>query len=601
MSLLVLITASIVLGSLFLKPLRLDGGADSAAYRLLSGLCLSGLLIMALGSYSLAWAQAALLAIAGIGVAYELFVLARRRKPPVGRKPTGFSAGVLDYVCLAAIVGPLCLALVSALAPITSWDAGVAHLSLPQAYTRVGRIMAFEGNAYSVYPQLMHSLYTYAFSENGENVAALVNWLFAALACYMVYFLGRQIESRRCGLIGAAILATAPIFMDQAGTVSLDLAFTCVATAALAALVTYYHEGKLAWLILAAFMAGSSCGIRHTGYLVCVLLGCATLFGKTEARLKAVAWFTGVSLLAAAPWLLRTYLLTGNPVFPFLMAWFPPSGIADAPISIGTHESVKAMGWRQAVMFPWDIIMRPYFFDGWRKSPGGLVLILGVPGLVAGGRRARWLGAYSATGCGCFFVFQRLARYMLPFFVPMMVVSAVAACRLTALRALTSVALVATFVYGLALDVGLVEFKFPVVLGQETRDQYLTQRVERYPAFEWVNKNIPPTSTVLTLDVRSYYIKGSSYQNYEALKSLIGKSRDKQIAWLKSRGIRYLLYPDAYLTESPGYGQSGLLTMFESWRRDPLHFRLLKSFDLPRPRRGGREHVEIYEINYGGA
>ncbi|GAG44831.1 unnamed protein product, partial [marine sediment metagenome] len=237
-------------------------------------------------------------------------------------------------------------------------------------------------------------------------------------------------------------LATAPVFLDQAGTASIDLAFAALTAAALACLVAWFDEGKPAWLALAAFLAGSSCGIRHTGYLVCLLLGLAVLCGKNPNRVRTTAGFAGLALAAALPWLVRSAVVAGNPVYPFLESVFSPGRLPDASITaFAAHPSIKGTGWKDLLRFPWDIIMRPGLYDGWTKSPGGLVLLLGIPGLVVGGKRSRWLGGFSVAGGVSFFYFQRLARYLLPFFVPMMVVAGVAACRLKGLRRSVSVLL----------------------------------------------------------------------------------------------------------------------------------------------------------------
>ncbi|MBN2308528.1 MAG: hypothetical protein JXR94_06125, partial [Candidatus Hydrogenedentes bacterium] len=236
-------------------------------------------------------------------------------------------------------------------------------------------------------------------------------------------------------------------------------------------------------------------------------------------------------------------------------------------------------------------------YDGWSKSPGALALLLGVPGVIVGGKRARWLAAYCAAGVACLFFYRQYARYYLPFFLPMMVLAGVAACRLRTLRKPVAVLLAVTFAYGLVLDVAAVHFKIPVALGFESRDHYLTRRVERYPAFQWVNKEIGPSGRLLfTLDPRSYYIHTPTYQNQEELRPLIGASIDEQAEWFRARHIRYLLYPKAYIESSPGYRQDGFLAMFDAWRADPERFVLIERFELERPRAGGTEVVEIYEI-----
>ena len=136
-------------------------------------------------------------------------------------------AGELARVRLATA-----LTLRSVLAPVTSWDAGVAHLALPSDYARADRIAFLEGNVYSAYPHLMHSLFAYVFSESGETPVALTSWLFGVLACLSVYCLGRRADGRETGFIGAAIFSTSPLFFSQAGPVLVDVASAALPAAA---------------------------------------------------------------------------------------------------------------------------------------------------------------------------------------------------------------------------------------------------------------------------------------------------------------------------------------------------------------------------------
>ncbi len=599
MSFLVLIVAALVAGTWALRPLGMGSNPEGLAYRGLVGLLLCAVGMLVIGSVSLRLTLPAMCVLAAVGLGYELFVAARHGKGLSDPDPDRRPMTAFEYVCLGAIIFALTLALVSALAPVTSWDAGVAHAALPSDYAREGRIMLVDGNAYSAYPHLMHVLYAGVFFESGETAASLLSWTFGVLGCVMVYGLGRRVENRRCGLIAAAILATAPIFLDQAGAVSLDIAFATTTAAALTSFLTWRDERKRGWLLLAAFLAGSSCGIRHTGYLVCVLLCIATLLNEGPGRLRALVCFAGMSVLAASPWLLRSAILVGNPVYPFLASVVSRGGPIDWDVAeIAAHKSIRGIGLTDLLMFPWNIIMRPHWYDGWSKSPGGLLLVLGPVGLVVGGKRARGLCAFSAAGGVCFFYFQRLARYLLPFFVPMMVVAAVAACRLKALRKPVAVLLVIAFAYGLALHTAAVCFKLPVALKLETRDDYLTGRVERYQAFKWVSRNIDPDRVVLTLDPRTYYIAGRTYEGFEALKVVQHMAFPEQMAWLAGHQIDYLLVPETYMKEGPGFRDTGVLALVDSWLRHERAFVCIKAFELNRPRTDGTETVKLYEVRH---
>lgn len=594
-----LIAAAAVLGALILRPMRLSGGIEGWTYRLLAGFCLAAIIALGIGSYSLRAAAGALYTIAAAGLLYEVFARGRRTAVAMPGGTERAPLTIFERFCACATGAALLLSLLSALAPITSWDAGVAHLALPDDYARAGRIYFEPGNVYAGYPHLMHALYAVACFSGGAPTATLLSWTFGALACAAMYALGVRIESRRCGWIAAAILATAPIFMDQAGTVSIDLAFTALVTGALAALAAWRQEERGGGLALAALLAGSACGVRHTGLLVFALLIVGVLLVAPRRRIISVGVFTLIAALAVLPWLLRTTLVTGNPIFPFLASVFPSESIAHIPMTgAGPHESIARSGGTGVIAFlrfPWDIIMRPQQYDGWTKSPGGMVLILGVPGLILGSAGARLLGAFSIAGGAAFFFFQRFARYMLPFFAPMMVVAGVAACRTPAWRRSTAALLVAVFVYGLGLHAAAMHFKIPVLLGLETREEYLRERVERFPAFEFINAQLNDGRTVLTPDQRTCYIEPPTFQNHWAMKQLAAQTPEEQRAWLRERNIGYVLVPWTFLEESRAI-RGALVPMFERWRADTAHFRLVREFVFPNLRGAGEDRADIYEV-----
>lgn len=603
LSLLIILAGSWLLGAWALRPFRLPRGAGLPFYSLVGGLCLAAVATLVVGSVSLRTSQLLLTAIALAGLAWGFRT--RLRAPalqfdasgPREDADPGASPRVVVPLSVAALVGALALTFLGALAPVTGWDATSAHIALPQDYAREGRILLIEGTEYSAYPHLVHCLYAQAYFGGGERAVTLLNWCWAVLTCGGMFYLGKGVYGRRCGIIAAAIMATSPVFFDQGGAVSIDLAFCCLTVSALAALMTWLDERRPGWLLLAALLAGSSCGIRHTGYLTCALMTAGVVLGAPERRVRATALFAAASAMAALPWLARSAWLVGNPFYPFFASWLGGDTFAHWEVTgLGMHVSIKDQtGLLDLLRFPWDIVMRPQRFDGWSKSPGGLVLFLGIPGLIVGTRRTRALGAFTGVGFVAFFYFQRLARYLLPFFAPMMVAAAVASCRLKALRYAAAVALVASFVYGLGLDGAALHFKLPVVLGLESREAYLESRIERYPAFVWINKNVPDHETVLLFERRSYFIQGRTWQNDEPLKPLAGRPVDEQAAWLNAHGIKWVYMPLTYMEESPGY-RGLLLDMANLWRRTGRFFRAAKTFDLVNPRTGATERVEVYEV-----
>jgi hypothetical protein len=324
---------------------------------------------------------------------------------------------------------------------------------------------------------------------------------------------------------------------------------------------------------------------------------------------------------------LRTALLTGNPLYPSGPDEWVPLAVLD-----------KA-GLTELVWFPWAVVMRFFDYGGWAKSPGCLVLLLGVLGLSIGGRRARWFGAYSIAACLYFFFFRRSALEMLPFFVPMMGVAAAGAVRLSAAAAsmepigrdrqgvasglgqafsraardasviaynagrgllarhMTSL-LAAVFVFGLAVDAVSVYPRLRVVFGLETREDYLDRTVEHDAAFRWLNEHAAE-GVVLAIDPRSYFIKGRSYRNYEAVKCLRGPLPLEQLDWLRERGITHVLVSWKLLEEGHTPFDGDLKAVLTRWLRNGKYFKQEHVFETVI--RDQVDRVEIYRVSYGEA
>lgn len=583
--------ASIGCAAPVLSWMRLSRSGETVAYYFLVGACVLGVVTLALGSISLTWAKAAA-ACAVVPAMY--WMVSRRVAGPIGPHA---QSRPLARISMAACVVAVTLAAVLGLAPATGWDAGVAHLALPAAYARDGRIHLVEGNNYSAYPHLMQSLFALVYRPSYEARAAWVCAGFGVAGCVMAFHLARRMAGRDAGAVAAALFSTTPIFLDQASSPSVDLAYTATLLGALNALAAWQHENEKRWLMLAAILAGSGCGIRHTAYLAGLLMLVGVLCVARERRMSLAGLFAGVAGAAALPWLVRTAFVAGNPFYPFLSSYFP-SAIPDVDVaSLGTHSSIQGVTAIGFILFPWDLVMNPAQYGGWHNSPGALWLLLGIPGLFVGGRTARSLGAFSGAGIACLYFFQRFARYALPFIAPMMAVAAVAACRIGTVRKPVAVLLVASYAFGLVPAAAMLGVKWRAIAGIETREQYLARRVERYPAMAWANANLDVSETILTLDPRGYYFDAPAFTNFEALKLLARLPKSGQLEWLRERRVHYLFYPEAYVLESPAFRETGVLEMLDAWRQDSGHFRLVHRMVLDRPRGGGSEAVEIYELH----
>lgn len=578
------------IGGIALRPLAMRRTIDRPVLQVFLGIPVVGAVALFVGAFSLGAATLAISVLAVLGLMPGLrHVLGSERARHFKMR----SPSRAEWVGIVFGVPALIFTVISMMAPVTGWDATVAHLALPQDYAQQGYIAVDPGNVYSAYPQLVHALYAVSFKLGGYGT---LHFLFLGGAVASILLLGHAIASRLAGVLAAVILLTSPVFIDQGAAPGVDIPFLAFTLLALLCVWRWRQTAEPSWVLAAGMLAGSSCGIRHTGLIVCVILILGILTMSRRDRIPATLFMIVITGLAAAPWLIRTAIVTGNPVFPFLMDWFPESFVPHMAVSgLGIHESTQSFSWLEFLRFPWDIVMRPGDYDGWSKSPGGLVLILGVPGLLLGGRAVRGLAGFSVLGGVGFYFFQRLARYLLPFLGPMMVVAAVLPGRSRRLRLLSLGVIFVFATLGLGLYAAGLSFKLPVLLGRQSVDEYLSARVERYEAFTYANQAFKRGGKVLALDQRTYYLTPPSYQNYWGLTEIANLALAGQVAWLRAQGIVYVMLPVDYVRET-GVLRDQLSPMIFNWRKHPEYFTLLHSIDTPRRDGSGMETTEFYEI-----
>ncbi len=550
---------------------------ETIVLRLHLGLVTCAVLTMIMGSVSLLLVTPMLLLVSlrAAIIRYRWI----RRHPESASAPAPPEAYTwLERSCCAALAIIAGLTLISVLAPITSWDAGAAHLAVASDYARAGKIQLLTGNVYSMYPQLLQSVFAYLFQMSGEGGVALFCWGYGVLACATMWVLGQGLADRRAGILSAVFLATAPFYISQASTVAIDLPFAATVLAAVVCWVHWRDSKTRIWLILMGVLLGSACGMRHTGYIVSVLCVMGVL---CEGRsLRGCLLLGGVTLCAALPWLLRSYALVGNPFFPLLDSLFPQEIYAyHQETRLGQHETIREMSITGFISYPWSMVMHPERYDGWSANPGPWVWILGIPGLLLGGRNLRALGLFSLLGMSGFYFLQRLVRYAVPFYMPMMVVAGVTGSRLSRHSKALTALIVASLIYGCLLAAGSVYFKVPVALGLESREDYLDRRLDGYATFAWLNAHIPEGACVLTLDLRSYYIDRPTFEFVEQLHELKPLDFDGKVSWLAERKIRYVVLSETAM-QYPFIAHTGIGDELNSWREAPDHFRLI-STDAP--------------------
>jgi len=312
------------LGRLRASP---DSPAEEIPFAIAIGLGLLSYLVLAVGLLG------QLKVPVGIGLVALLALLGWRHMVRLAREAgVGLRAMLWHWSALPLslfFVGTGALMLIGALAPAgdNDYDGLFYHLTLPKLYLHYGAITPLPWLSHSNFPFLMEMLYLLGLLLKGQVLAKLFHFGFGWLTALAVYAFGRRWWGSRAGVLGAAAFVSVPFVGWEMMSAYNELAFALYAFLAIYALALWYEKRAAGWLWACALLCGFALGVKMLAMAVVLFtvasLVCDAVRGREKGRgVWRVVAFGLVVAAVASPWYLKSYLWTGNPVYPFFYEVF---------------------------------------------------------------------------------------------------------------------------------------------------------------------------------------------------------------------------------------------------------------------------------------
>lgn len=399
-------------GARALRALRIDRGLD-AMERLVLAVTLG---LAALGYAVLLLGAAGLLSPA-LGWLLVPWLLASVRTT-AGVREIVSSARTREWIQPFSVLtcGFLIVYLLAALAPETGFDALNYHLGVPRLYLEAGGLVPAPHIVYSSFPFFIEMLFTWGLLLQGETLAKLFHFFFAAALTLAVFAYARRRLGGSAAAPAALALIASPLVGYLSQTAYVDLALAHFIFLSYVCFERAIERRDSQWFLLAGTFCGLACATKYSGILAPLLLA------GWLARAYAKSWKSAVGpALAVAvpcvfltlPWLVKNWLWIGNPVAPIFSDWLPNPWFGTEEYRSWLKATNNWAGfpgdWREFLLAPWRLATQSVLFVG---SPGPLFFLLPIalPALLRH-RELRRLGLFAAALFYLQLLTSKLLRY----------------------------------------------------------------------------------------------------------------------------------------------------------------------------------------------
>jgi hypothetical protein len=284
---------------------------------------------------------------------------------------------------LLALIARCSLYPLSGADTIYRWDALARMLLAEGSFAHYPPLADADFTSY-VYPDaippLVASVYWWLYAAWGAAEPAITTIAIAlqALSCFcLVYCAARTNFGASGGIVALVAIASAPLFISSLA-IGQESGYLAIAYAGqLAFTLAARKDPQPRYAVMAALFAAIGALARDYGPVLSLCGLFILAAGRDTRRLLPI--FCVVLVLVAGPWYLRTWQLTGNPLYPNDVLHL---GLSTNPVHVGLHEMYsEVVGPGACSAAEW----RQFFARAIFQAP--LAMVLGALGLWIGGRK----------------------------------------------------------------------------------------------------------------------------------------------------------------------------------------------------------------------
>jgi 4-amino-4-deoxy-L-arabinose transferase-like glycosyltransferase len=497
----------------------------------------------------------------------------------------------------------LAILLVRTATPPHVFDEAIYHLPVTREFVDQGRVFPNFNNSMGNQPFLIHMIYALCLMAGSDIAAKFFSLALSLATALALYGFCERFVSRQVAAIAVFVFFAAGMVVEVSVTTRVDVAVAGMLFVTTYAMINYLQTGERGWLWTSALLAGFSLGVKHSAALWLLLIGAMYLIESLRRTtfantLKYGIGYALIALAVAAPWYAKNYAWFGNPFYPFFtgeVASYGPEGLRyfnsederklDAHFDVVRKENPEivkdaagaiagnaGMHAERHPMRPWEVYLRPntYLMAEARHYPNYLFLVLPLSFFIVRNRWLVWLLALST----CYFVMATsstwIARYLLPLYPALSIISAYTLVtagdwlkrRSPALGKLPVylVLIALTVVVATSLKSLMGRKSFAFLAGTTSRQDFM-HGFTWYRPIEFINAELPADARVMTIGAQMTYGMQRPYLSDETWyttkwrRFLVHNDSLNDVRQdLKRQGVNYILFDEGLFLFAAGMG-----------------------------------------------
>ena len=506
------------------------------------------------------------------------FLLLSRTESYETRTPDGQMPVVINRCCFIILAISLLACMMLVLTPEIGKDALIYHIGVPKMFLEHHGIYFIPGNIFASYPFFSEMLYIWGLSLWGEILPKGTHFAIAIFILFSMWKFGRRyVHENSFEFLPLLIFFTIPSVFINAHTAYCDLILAFYTFVALYAFINWFNTEEKLWLILCAVFSGIAMSIKYGGLSfpfigsLGVLWACRKNGMPSRKAVHLLSLYILFTFVTGAPFYLKNWIMTGNPLYPFFYEMFGGKGWSAE--QAGYYDVfIKNLGMGRNLLdyllLPWNLSFKSQMdsplFDGLM----GPVFILVLPfaiGMRKISLEIKILLAYCLLALVFWASSAQQMRYLIPLF-PFLAIMASLTFSYYRDNKIIFTLLLIFLVSGLAFSGYHIINDFrkvrpmSVLTGHEDKDAFLTRMIPSYAMLRYVNTQLTENSYIFTIYMKNPaylfnrpFYSDSMFESY-TIETILNNSKtpgDVYLA-LKRKGFTHILYDINYVVGNAG-------------------------------------------------